>query len=138
MTFGKLSLSALVLAITVSTAQAADTLAVLQVTRTLNGSVTGAHLTNSADQTLYTFDPDTAFESNCSGACAEKWPPLLLTNTEICVPPMGFITRPDGLLQATFRGKPLYTYFADRARGDKLGNGLGGVWHIVEVNDQLP
>ena len=38
-------------------------------------------LTNSAGMTLYTFDKDAAGsgKSECNGACATNWPPLLAT-----------------------------------------------------------
>jgi predicted lipoprotein with Yx(FWY)xxD motif len=40
-------------------------------------------------------------------------------------------------MQATYNGRPLYTYVADSAPGQAKGNGLnlnGGVWHEVTVS----
>ena len=39
--------------------------------------------------------------------------------------------RKDGRLQSTYDGKPLYFYAGDKKKGDKTGDGIGGVWHIV-------
>jgi predicted lipoprotein with Yx(FWY)xxD motif len=44
---------------------------------------------------------------------------------------------PDGSLQATYDGHPLYTYIGDRALGQANGNGVnlnGGLWHEVTVS----
>ena len=41
------------------------------------------------------------------------------------------VKRKDGSLQWTYDGKPLYFYSADKTKGDKAGDGIGGVWHIV-------
>ena len=38
------------------------------------------------------------------------------------------------MLQATYKGHPLYTYAGDTAPGQVKGNGLGGVWHALRVN----
>jgi predicted lipoprotein with Yx(FWY)xxD motif len=45
------------------------------------------------------------------------------------------VRRPDGKLQVTYRGAPLYTFYLDRKRGDIGGNGFKdvGVWHPVSV-----
>jgi hypothetical protein len=43
------------------------------------------------------------------------------------------VKRKDGSLQWTYDGKPLYFYSTDKKKGDKTGDGIGGVWHIVSV-----
>ena len=45
----------------------------------------------------------------------------------------GTITRANGMLQATYKGHPLYLYAGDMAPGQVKGNGLGGVWHVLRV-----
>jgi predicted lipoprotein with Yx(FWY)xxD motif len=47
-------------------------------------------------------------------------------------PPYGTITRGSRLLQVTYQGKPLYTYYLDHAEGDDLGDGVGSVWHDID------
>ena len=41
------------------------------------------------------------------------------------------VKRKDGRVQSTYDGKPLYFYSGDKKKGDKTGDGIGGVWHIV-------
>ena len=50
---------------------------------------------------------------------------------------LGTIRRPDGSLQATYDGHPLYTYIGDSSRGQNTGNKLdlnGGYWYEVPVS----
>jgi predicted lipoprotein with Yx(FWY)xxD motif len=98
-------------------------------------------VTNGRGFTLYSFAPDTATASKCTGACAQIWPPVTgpaaagqgVTGT------LGTITRSDGSKQVTYNGHPLYTYTADTAPGQAKGNGInveGGVWHEVTASGQ--
>jgi len=114
------------------------------VSTVLEMSVGGTEvLTNSAGFTLYWFAPDTSTTSKCTGSCATYWPPLKgpasagsgVTGT------LGVITRPDGTMQATYDGHPLYTYAGDTSPGQSKGNGLnasGGVWHEVTISGAAP
>jgi predicted lipoprotein with Yx(FWY)xxD motif len=97
-----------------------------------------AVVTNAKGFTLYSFAPDTATTSKCSGACAQIWPPLTgpVTAAQGVTGKLGTITRSDGSKQATYNGHPLYTYIADSAPGQANGNNLnlnGGIWHEVPV-----
>jgi predicted lipoprotein with Yx(FWY)xxD motif len=107
---------------------------VLETLRT--GGVTA--LTNAEGYTLYWFGPDTATKSACDASCIRRWPPVTgpvgagtgVTGT------IGAIARPDGSLQATYDGHPLYTATVDTGPGQTKGNGVwsgGGVWHEVTV-----
>src|SRR5260370_19875759 len=100
-------------------------------------------LTNAAGFTLYWFGPDTATASKCTGSCATYWPPVKgpVTAGAGVTGKLGTITRPDGSMQATYDGHPLYTYAGDTAAGQAKGNGLnvsGGVWHEVAVSGAAP
>ena len=89
-------------------------------------------LTNAKGFTLYSFAPDTATKSACSGACAAAWPPQTASGT--VKSPYTTIKRSDGTTQLVFDGHPLYTYIADTSPGTASGNGVnafGGVWHEV-------
>jgi predicted lipoprotein with Yx(FWY)xxD motif len=46
---------------------------------------------------------------------------------------LGTIKRPEGRIQVTYKGMPVYTYFGDRRKGEANGEGLRdvGVWHAV-------
>jgi predicted lipoprotein with Yx(FWY)xxD motif len=96
-------------------------------------------VTNAKGFTLYWFAPDTATASKCSGACAQVWPPVAgpATAGSGVTGKLGTITRSDGSTQATYDGRPLYTYVPDTAPGQATGNGVngfGGVWHEVTVS----
>ena len=108
--------------------------------RTIGGAQV---LTNSAGLTLYSFAPDTSTTSKCTGSCATYWPPVKgpATAGSGVTGTLGVITRPDGTMQATYDGHPLYTYVGDTAPGQNKGNGLnlsGGVWHEVTVSGAAP
>ena len=50
----------------------------------------------------------------------------------------GTITRSNGQKQTTFKGYPLYYYSGDKAPGDTNGEGVGGVWHVVNPDNFPP
>ncbi len=98
----------------------------------------GPVLADSKGFTLYWYAKDTRMTSACTGGCATAWPPVIgkpaaamgvrLTGK------LGTITRAGGMVQATYKGHPLYTYAGDTAPGQVKGNGLGGVWHVLHVS----
>ena len=109
-------------------------------TATISGATV---LTNAQGSTLYWFGPDTASKSNCTGSCAQFWPPekgpatagARVTGT------LGTVARSDGTVQATYNGHPLYTYTADTAAGQANGNGVnayGGVWYEATASGSAP
>jgi predicted lipoprotein with Yx(FWY)xxD motif len=106
-------------------------------TATINGV---SVITNARGFTLYSFAPDTATASKCTGACAQIWPPVTgATAGQGVTGKLGTISRPDGSKQVTYNGHPLYAYTADTAPGQANGNGLnvdGGVWHEVTASGQ--
>lgn len=97
----------------------------------------GTYLTDGNGMTLYRFTPDEPGKSNCSGACAAIWPPLLVPDGErLRVPEalagdFGVILREDGTRQATYTGWPLYLWVADRRPGDITGHGVDDEWYVV-------
>ena len=107
---------------------------------TINGT---AVVTNSKGMTLYWFVPDTSTASKCTGSCATYWPPVTgpVTAGSGVTGTLGVITRPDGTMQATYDGHPLYTYVGDSAPGQAKGNGLnisGGLWYEMTVSGAKP
>jgi predicted lipoprotein with Yx(FWY)xxD motif len=106
------------------------------VLRTESGSQ-GIWLTNSSGRALYVFTKDKGPTSECYGACATAWPPLLATGPvtisgKFTVPgDLGTTTRTDGTKQVTYGGHPLYYFAGDTAAGQTKGQGVGGVWFLV-------
>ncbi len=80
---------------------------------------------------LYTFDDDPPGQSTCTGDCARRWPPAILKAGTPLGEGYGLIRRPDGRMQATFRGKPLYLFSGDRRPGDTNGDGIDGKWRLA-------
>jgi predicted lipoprotein with Yx(FWY)xxD motif len=88
--------------------------------------------------TLYMFDKDTqgGDTSACTGQCLEQWPPLITTadaptGTDV-TGELGTIETPDGELQVTLNGWPLYYWVNDKAAGDTTGQAVGGVWWVLD------
>jgi predicted lipoprotein with Yx(FWY)xxD motif len=106
-------------------------------------SENGRILVDSKGHTLYLFEKDEEGESYCDGACAAVWPPY---ETEaapragggLTGSSLGTIKRPDGDLQVTYQGHPLYYYAADASTvGKTKGEGLeqfGSEWYLVGPN----
>ena len=93
-------------------------------------SAKGSILTDGHGMSLYTFDPDKADMSACTGGCAANWPPLMTKAGDKAQGDWGIITRPGGH-QWTYKGKPLYKWVGDTAAGDITGDGIKGVWHLA-------
>jgi predicted lipoprotein with Yx(FWY)xxD motif len=98
----------------------------------------GKFLTGADGKTLYVFTKDTAPNaSTCVDACLAKWPALIATGGTAPAAPAGvtgtFATfaRPDGTMQVSYNGKPLYYYAPDTKAGDTTGQGVGGVWFVA-------
>ncbi len=81
--------------------------------------------------TIYTYDNDTGGVSSCYDACAANWPPYLGKAGETAMKGQTLAPRRDGSMQWTQGGKPLYFFAGDKKKGDKAGDGRGGVWHTV-------
>lgn len=93
----------------------------------------GGMLVNSAGMTLYTFDKDAAGsgKSTCNGPCAVNWPPLRATDADRAAGDWSIVVRDDGSKQWAYKGKPVYLWIKDQKPGDKTGDGVNKVWHVV-------
>ena len=81
--------------------------------------------------TLYTFDKDTPGRSVCVDKCAVNWPPFMAAAGASDKGDWTVVTRPDGSKQWAHKGKPLYYWIKDQRPGDKTGDNVGNVWHVV-------
>jgi predicted lipoprotein with Yx(FWY)xxD motif len=87
---------------------------------------------------VYLFTSDTPGTSNCSGACANAWPPFIARGKLVATDGvnkklLGRTTRPDGRQQVTYSGHPLYFYVHD-PKGQILCHNVfefGGDWLVV-------
>jgi predicted lipoprotein with Yx(FWY)xxD motif len=109
---------------------------VLTIRKTRIGYV----LANDRGYTLYWYSRDVkgGGRSACTGQCLSVWPavtgkPAAVSGIKLNGV-LGTITRPGGIVQATYNGYPLYTYADDNGPGDTGGNDVGGVWHVITGN----
>lgn len=97
----------------------------------------GQILVDSNGMTLYVSQNDQPGVSNCLGACADIWLPYLFNgdNAPVAGPgltgQLGTVPRPDGTVQITYNGMPLYHYAGDMQIGDTLGQGINAVWSVA-------
>src|SRR5438045_3543353 len=86
---------------------------------------TGDARARARGMTLYVYDPDRFNRSQCSDACARRFPPFGATENAQPAGDFALARREDGSLQWTHRGRPLYTFSGDAAPGDVTGLGAG-------------
>jgi predicted lipoprotein with Yx(FWY)xxD motif len=108
-----------------------------KTTLTVRKTGIGYVLANGTGRTVYWYGHDVkgSGKSSCVGACLRAWPavtgvPGAASGVKLSGK-LSSITRPGGVVQATYNGYPLYTYAADMAPGDTTGNGVGGQWHVI-------
>ena len=100
----------------------------------------GAILATPKKQALYYWNVEkrAGGKVRCKGACARAWPPLLV-RSRAAVPRriagipgrFGVVRRPNGRLQLTHRGLPVYTY-AHEGPGQVLCDDVNG-WYVVRL-----
>jgi predicted lipoprotein with Yx(FWY)xxD motif len=99
----------------------------------------GEILFDGDDRAIYAFDKESAERSECYGACAEAWPPVLTEGEPqasggVDAKLLGTTERDDGTTQVTYADQPLY-YYVDDPRGEVLCHDVeefGGLWLVVE------
>ena len=105
---------------------------------------TAVHRTVVVDgsgRALYHLSGETSRHVLCTGACLRAWPPVTVRSGHTKLVEgrgvqghLAIFRRPDGRLQVTLRGFPLYRFIGDRVAGQAHGNGKhrsGGVWALV-------
>ena len=97
-----------------------------------------AVLTDAKGFTLYTFKPDTATKTACTGKCAVTWPPLLAKEEgHVTYKGLGMLSavKDDNGIQVQANSHFLYTFSKDKAPGQANGEGVGGTWFVATVSD---
>jgi len=94
-------------------------------------------LTDPSGRTVYVFDHDSPGKSNCRSGCLNMWPPF---QAEAGARPDGDFSLIDaeGGKQWAYRDRPLYFYAGDEKAGDRNGDRIGGVWHVIPAVRQAP
>lgn len=103
----------------------------------------GDVLFDGDDQAIYYFDKESGSKSECDGACAEAWPPVLTEGAPGAgagaqAGLLGTTERDDGTTQITYDGHPLY-YYAHEGPGQVLCHNVeefGGLWLAVQPNGE--
>jgi predicted lipoprotein with Yx(FWY)xxD motif len=91
--------------------------------------------------TLYHLTGETGGKILCTASCQGLWPPLLAPSGGSAVAgsgvsgSLGTVKRPDGSMQVTLNGMPLYRYSGDtgagQANGEGIDEGANGRWFAV-------
>jgi predicted lipoprotein with Yx(FWY)xxD motif len=109
----------------------------VKVSSTKNSSL-GEILVSAGGRTLYHTAAEKKNVVTCTGRCAVKWRPLVtahgvrpISGPGVIASMLGTIKRPDGRLQVTYDGFPLYLFSGDTRAGDVSGQGAGGIWHAI-------
>ena len=103
--------------------------------------IPGKALAGRDGRTLYLFEADKNGKSACTGACAAGWPPDTVTGAPhagsgVNQALLGTVKRPDGSIQVTYNGHPLYYFAGDSSAGTAKGEGskaFGAGWYVVSA-----
>ncbi len=98
----------------------------------------GAYLTDANGQALYRNLNDEMNVSNCDDSCAQLFPPMLVeaagagivAGEGVAQELIGTTERPDGQIQVTYAGWPLYRFSRDIGPFTS-GQGAAGTWFLV-------
>jgi predicted lipoprotein with Yx(FWY)xxD motif len=106
----------------------------------------GEIVTDGKGYTLYMYAPDHQGASQCTGFCAQQWPPLVLPHgmTRPKAGPgvraalLGTVRRANGELQETYGGWPLYLWIGDSRPGEATGQADDmGLWYVMSVTGSV-
>jgi predicted lipoprotein with Yx(FWY)xxD motif len=105
------------------------------------GSDYGRVVADGKGEAFYLFDKEDGRRSECYGACAQAWPPVLTSGKPRAgsgakAGLLGTTKRKNGKLQVTYDGHPLYYYVGD-SPGTILCHDVeefGGLWLVVKPN----
>jgi len=105
------------------------------------GSQFGRVVADGRGEAFYLFDKEKGKRSQCYGACARAWPPVLTKGRPRAgkgakARLLGVTRRKNGKLQVTYKGHPLYYYVDDRPGLILCQNvpEFGGLWLVVKPN----
>lgn len=128
--------------------QPAPGVATVALESSAEGQVLSSPTAHSTYRSLYNLTTDPPNQSTCFGGCARFWWPLLTSGqptagTGVDPKGLGTIQRPDGTLQVTYFGTPVYFFAFDLGPGAKSGltNGedsvdqfANGIWYLMSAS----
>jgi len=109
------------------------------VVKTASNSL-GTILIDSQGMTLYHLSGEQNGKFICtSSACLGVWHPLIAPSSSAPsgeVGSLGTVKRPEGTMQVTYNGTPLYTFTGDQQSGETKGQGIKdvGTWSVVTTS----
>jgi predicted lipoprotein with Yx(FWY)xxD motif len=123
---------------TQSAAQSASSGAVV---KTASNQALGTILVDGQGMTLYHLSGEQRGKFICTGSCLSIWHPLTVSgggapSGERVT--LGTVKRPEGTLQVTYQGVPLYTFAQDSQPGETKGQGIKdvGTWSVATTASQ--
>jgi predicted lipoprotein with Yx(FWY)xxD motif len=96
-------------------------------------------LTTTSGHTLYSLSAEKRGKFICTktSSCTTLWHPLKVPAGVTPKGPvkLGTVKRPEGGLQVTYRGLPLYSFIEDKKPGQVEGEGIKdvGTWHAAAL-----
>jgi predicted lipoprotein with Yx(FWY)xxD motif len=129
-----------------TTSSAASTQPARQASSSSQGAVVdtassslGTILVNSQGMTLYHLSGEQNGKFICTGTCIGVWHPLIAPSSGVPsgeVGSLGTVKRPEGTVQVTYKGTPLYTFTGDQRPGETKGEGIKdvGTWSVVTTS----
>jgi predicted lipoprotein with Yx(FWY)xxD motif len=100
----------------------------------------GTILVDSQGMTLYHLSGEQGGKFICtSTACLGVWHPLIAPSSGAPsgeVGSLGTVKRPEGTMQVTYNGTPLYTFAQDKQAGETNGQGIKdvGTWSVITTS----
>jgi predicted lipoprotein with Yx(FWY)xxD motif len=102
----------------------------------------GSVLATLKGRTLYSLSVEKHGKFICTGGCLSVWHPLIVPKDVKPTGPvsLGTVKRPEGKIQVTYRGRPLYTFAQDTGKGATGGEGIKdvGTWHATTLEAAPP
>lgn len=96
----------------------------------------------SSANVVYASSADSTGVASCMHLCARIWTPVLTTGAPqaaagsgVSYADLGTVTRPDGMVQVTFHGRPLYLFAKDyTGTGGQGMTTFGGTFDLVQTS----
>jgi len=98
----------------------------------------GFVLAEANGQVVYTYGNDKkGGPPTCTASCAAVWPAVTglpqASSADTLPGRLATVTAPNGAKHITYNGYPLYTFKGAKPLST-VGNGVGGVWHVVRLS----